>query len=290
MRAGRIAILASAYVAYVAVWSYISLMRLFSLNAFIFDLGVNMQFAWDAVLHATLGSVLRTLAYKGIVYVVAPVFLTGSYPVVLIFQSAFIGLAVFPLYGIARHYLRSEVPALLIATSYLIYFPLAGVNWYDAHYQAFFPTLFILGYYFYVKGRALPSVISMALSGITHYPYTVFPLMFALMLLVGRNRRRDLRVSVPLLVFASFIFVLNFALSGTTGATAGTVGGFSLSYAEVPADLYTAILILLPLLFLPLFSRWSAFLLPYVALLALTSYPTFRYPAVFLFQYPALFV
>ncbi|MGC8970427.1 MAG: hypothetical protein ACP5LG_07765, partial [Conexivisphaera sp.] len=96
MRAGRIAILASAYVAYVAAWSYISLMRLFSLNAFIFDLGVNMQFAWDAVLHATLGSVLRTLAYKGIVYVVAPVFLTGSYPAVLIFQSAFIGLAVFP--------------------------------------------------------------------------------------------------------------------------------------------------------------------------------------------------
>ncbi|MGC8773614.1 MAG: hypothetical protein ACP5RJ_09185, partial [Conexivisphaera sp.] len=70
-----VALLAAAYATYTAVWSCISLLRLFSLNAFVLDLGVNMQFAWDAVLRATPGSVLRDLALKGIVYAVAPVFL-----------------------------------------------------------------------------------------------------------------------------------------------------------------------------------------------------------------------
>jgi uncharacterized membrane protein len=282
--------LSAIYAAYAAAWSYISIMRLLSLNAFVFDLGVNMQFAWDAVLRPSLRSFLHDLAYKGIVYVVAPVFLTGSYPAILIFQSAFIGLGAFPIYGIARRALRSEAAALAMAASYLIYFPLAGVNWYDAHYQALFPTLFLLGYYFYLSGRRIPSLVSMALSGITHYPYTVFPLMFSLMLLLGGERRRDLAISAPLLAFSASIFALNLALGGVEGATVGTVAAAAPSASLAPVDAYTVFLFLLPLLFLPLLSRWAIFLAPYAALLALTSYPTYRYPAVFMFQYPAMVV
>jgi len=289
-RRAPLVILSAIYAAYAAAWSYISIMRLLSLNAFIFDLGVNTQFAWDAVLRPSLSSFLHDFAYKGIVYAVAPVFLTGSYPVVLIFQSAFIGLAAFPLYGIARRALRNDAAALALAASYLVYFPLAGTNWYDFHYQALFPTLFILGYYFYLSGRRFPSLISMALSGITHYPYTVFPLMFSLMLLLGRDRRRDLAVSVPLLAFTASIFALNLALNGVEGATMGTVGGASPASSTAFVDAFTIFLFLLPLLFLPLLSRWAIFLAPYAALLALTGYPTYRYPTVFMFQYPAMVI
>ncbi|MGC8970475.1 MAG: DUF2079 domain-containing protein, partial [Conexivisphaera sp.] len=286
-----VALLAAAYATYTAVWSYISLLRLFSLNAFVLDLGVNMQFAWDAVLRATPGSVLRDLALKGIVYAVAPVFLTGSYPAVLIFQSAFIGLGALPLFGIARHYLRDDAPSLLVAASYLIYFPLAGVNWFDFHYQALFPTLFLLGYYFYLRGRRIPAFASMALSGLTHYPYTVFPLMFSMMLLLGRNRRRDAPLAVPLLAFTIAIFALNVALSGVWGASLGTIGGASGQPAALAQqDALTLLLILLPLLMLPLLSRWAIFLLPYVALILTSDYPFYRSPLLFMYQYPALFV
>jgi uncharacterized membrane protein len=159
-----LAILSAIYAIYAAAWSYISIMRFLSLNAFILDLGVNIQFAWDALLRSSLPSFLQDFAHKGIVYLVAPVFLTGSYPAVLIFQSAFIGLGAFPIYGIARRALGSDAASLAMAASYLIYFPLAGVNWYDFHYQALFPTLFLLGYCFYLSGRRIPSHISAVLS------------------------------------------------------------------------------------------------------------------------------
>ena len=285
--------LVTAFLAYTAAWSFISLARLYSLNASILDLGVSMQFAWDSVQRLSFMTFLHTFAYKGIVYLVAPVFLTGMYPAVLIFQSAFIGFAVFPLYGISKHFLADERAALLLSASYLIYFPLAGVNWFDFHYQALFPTLFILGYYFYIKGRVYPSLLFMALSSMVHYPYTVFPLLFALLLLAGallKGKRGDLRIALPLLTFSSFIFILNLVLNGYAASTAGTIG-YALGPSPVGTDLYTIILILLPLMFLPLLSwRWLPFLAPYVALLFISYNPFFRFNQLFMYQYPALFV
>nr|MDG6930847.1 DUF2079 domain-containing protein [Nitrososphaerota archaeon] len=279
-------VLAAMFSAYTAAWSYISLLRFYSLNAFVLDLGVSMQFAWYAA--ENLGAFLYVLAYKGIVYFLLPLFLTKNYPAVLVFQSAFIGLAVFPLFGIARHYLHDDVSALLISASYLVYFPLAGVNWFDFHYQALFPTLFLLGYYFYVKGRYGISLAFMMISALTHYPYTVFPLMFALMSLFYKNRKTW--YSLSLMAFTGFIFALNFALLGFYGATVGAYGiAGAGTAAPFATDALTMILLLLPLLFLPLLSKWSIFLLPFIALIAITNYSIYRYPLLFMYQYPALF-
>jgi len=283
--------LLSVFLAYSAGWSYISLARLFTLNAFIFDLGVNMEFAWNAFHQLGLIAFLHNFSYKGIVYLIGPLFLAGGYPTMLIFQSAFIGLAVFPLYGIARHFLKGDVPALLFAVSYLIYFPLAGMNWFDFHYQALFPTLFIFGYYFYATKRPYATILFMSLSAITHYPFTVFPMLFALGLLGGallKGRREDLKIALPLLAFTGLIFALNLWINGFAASTLGTVG-----YAFGPAPLlpkvYSVVLMLLPLLFLPALSpKWMAFMVPFFVLVAITNSPYFYWP--FMDQYGSLFV
>jgi len=281
--------LVSMFAAYTTAWSYISMLRVYSLNASIFDLGINMQFAWDAAYRFTVGSFIHNFAYKGIVYAVLPVFLTGNYAAVLIFQSAFLGFGVFPIYGISRHYMKNSLAPLLISASYLMYFPLAGINWFDFHYQALFPTLFLLGYYFYLNKRESVAFIFMALSATTHYPYAVFPLMFALLLLAGKNRRRDLKLSISLLAFTLAIFALNFILNGAAGATLGAVGGAQGNPSTL-VNAYTLFIILLPLLFLPLMSKWVLFLVPYTALIFVSGYVYFRFPFVFMFQYSALFV
>ena len=284
------ATLLSAFLAYSVGWSFISLSRLFTLNAFIFDLGVAMDFAWAAFHRFGPVSLLHNFAYKGIVYLIGPLFLAGGYPIMLIFQSAFIGLAVFPLYGIARHYLKSEVPALLLSVSYLIYFPLAGTNWFDFHYQALFPTLFILGYYFYVARRPGLSLLFMALSGITHYPFTLFPMMFALGLMGGwllKGRREDLKLALPLLAFTGLIFAMNLWLSGIAGSTLGTIG-YAFGPAPIEPKIYAVVLIFLPLFFLPALSpKWMAFMVPFLVLVAITNSPYIYWP--FMDQYGSLF-
>ncbi|MDG7043688.1 MAG: DUF2079 domain-containing protein, partial [Nitrososphaerota archaeon] len=159
-----------SFLAYVVYWSTITILRYYALNAYVFDLGIFMQNGW-VVLHQvhTLAELLSYFAYNGIIYLVSPLTLLNSYPAILIFQSVVIALAVFPLYRIAVYFLGERLPAALIAVSYLLYFPLAGVNWYDAHYQAVFPTLFIFAYYFYLKGRFSPSAALFMLSALVRF-------------------------------------------------------------------------------------------------------------------------
>ena len=288
VKSARVVLLAM-FIAYTTAWSYITIMRYLAMNANVFDLGLFMEYGWW-VLHEvhTFYSFLYWFSYNGIIYVVSPITLLESYPAVLIFQSALIGFAVFPLYGIAKYYLKDELSSLLIAASYLLYFPLAGVNWFDAHYQALFPTLFLLGYYFYIREKKVASFVFMALSAITHYPYTVFVLMFAIMLLL--QKKRDVKLALPLIIFTLFIFVLNFIFYGATGATLGTVAAAPGS-PSLLLNLLTLFLILAPLLFLPLLSRkWVVFLIPYIALIFISNYEFYRTPLLFMYQYPALFV
>jgi uncharacterized membrane protein len=303
------AIVAASFAAYTAYWSCITVLKYFALNAYVFDLGIFMQNGW-VVLHQlhTPEAFLQYLAYNGIVYVASPLTLLDSYPAVLIFQSAFIGLAAFPLYGIARRALRADLPAALIAVSYLIYFPLAGVNWYDAHYQALFPTLFILGYYFYARGRMAPAAALFILSAMVRFPYALFPLLFSLMVLGeelvrgARGRGVDagkLRFAVAVASFSLLMSVLWYALvmgrsvvlqGPFVGAVLSSVRGAS--YQSPTVDLGTKLLTLAlflePVLFTTLLSRrWLPFLVPYAYLLFATGTTIYRYPYVFVLQYPA---
>ncbi|MGC8969760.1 MAG: hypothetical protein ACP5LG_04215, partial [Conexivisphaera sp.] len=94
---------ASMAVAYSAVWSYMTVMKFYAMNASVFDLGLFMEYGW-IVLHQvhTLSGFLYWFSYNGIIYIISPLTLLDSYPAVLIFQSAFIGLGALPLFGIAR--------------------------------------------------------------------------------------------------------------------------------------------------------------------------------------------
>ena len=302
--------MAISFLAYVIYWSTITILRYYALNAYVFDLGIFMQNGW-VVLHQvhTLAEFLSYFAYNGIIYLASPLTLLNSYPAILIFQSVMIALAVFPLYRIAAHFLGERLPAALVAVSYLLYFPLAGVNWYDAHYQAIFPTLFIFAYYFYLKGRLAPSAALFMLSALVRFPYLVFPLGFSGMVVVGeitaalRGRRgidwRRFRFAAAVIAFSAlmivlyYIFVMNSSviLQGPLLKSAlGSVNGAQLQspLVDVQTKVFTVLLFLAPLLFTTLLSRrWAPFLLPFLFLLFGTSFAGYRFPAVFELQYPA---
>lgn len=284
------AVLVSGFLLYTTFWSYVSLSKLYSLRATVFDLGVNMQYAWEAA--HSVSAFPHFLASRGLVYLVAPVFLAGGFPAVLVFQSAFIGAGVFPLYYVARDAIGRKA-ALPLALSYLVYFPVSGMNWYDFHYQALFPTLFLFGWYFFRVRADVPlAFLFFALSALSHYPYSVFTGLLGLVLL--NDSRHKVRGALPLalslIVFSGFTLLLAVFTLGAQGATTGALAIPGVRAREPLYDALTLVLILAPVLFLPLVSRWSLFLLPYVALLAISNNPNFAYPFVFQLQYPALFV
>jgi Predicted membrane protein len=162
---------------YTVGWSIISLLRYYSFNARYFDLGVSMGYITYSVEGLTLSKFVQIFALKPIVYLLDPIAYAFSFQGLLVFQSFFLALGAYPVFMISLEKLKNGTLAALLSASYLLYFPLAGLNWFDFHYQALFPTLFLLGYWFYIKGKKSLSLTFMVLSGMVHYPYTVFPLL-----------------------------------------------------------------------------------------------------------------
>lgn len=286
---------------YTVIWSYISLENYYALNTYVFDLGVVLERSW-LILHTgwNFVSFLKEFLGSGIVVIVSPFFVLGGYKFLLVFQSFFIGFSAVPLYYIARHYLKNRVPALLIASAFLVYFPLAGANWYDFHYQALFMPLFLVGYAHYLRGNVKTSMLFLFLSGITRYPYVIFPLLLSLWITaesllesyrsgnVSRKSIQFVAFSLILIVQLGLSFIL---LSGTHGLASDIhlqpSGGLTSDlFADFDAKILTVVLYLIPVLGLSLLSKkWSIFIIPAFVLIFLNTNPVYIYPITFMKQY-----
>ncbi len=156
----RFAVVAvSAAIAYGLIWSLISIAKLDTYHATVYDLGVSSYLLWS-VFHGHFVMVPE----KAIYLLLAPFYyIYPSQAALLTFQSFWIGAGAVPIYLMAKRFLRGR-EALTVALGYLLYFPIAGINWFDFHFMALFPTLFFTGLYFRMSGRAWPSAIFLGLS------------------------------------------------------------------------------------------------------------------------------
>ena len=234
--AGLIAVVAMA-VAYSALWSYVALSRLYSLTAFIGDLGIIVQGAWESV-HSGPWGLVNALLTQSALLIYAPFTLLGgrTYEAVAVLQEAWLGAGAVPVYLIARRHLRGELPAVLLAASYLLYFPLSGPAWFFAHRQALFPTAFMASYYLYLRGgrSRYAGAALMVLSSTLRFPYEVFPLWLGLVLLArgarGRGDRFDLWAGSLMVIASALLIAYNAGLisalihPGTPSSVASSLG------------------------------------------------------------------
>ena len=182
---------------YLIVWSYISIERILSLQATYFDLGSFMERLGSIPLITwNFKSLISVFSNTGLQFFMFPFAYFHSYTLIVVLQSAAIGLCTFPIYGISRLIIKSKSISVLISISFLIYFPIAGSNYFDVHFQSFFPILFISGYYFYLKKNYKLSILLFFLSGTVRYPYFIFPGLFALIgivetVLYGRSNYKS---------------------------------------------------------------------------------------------------
>ena len=48
-------------------------------------------------------------------------------------------------YNVSRKIIENSKYSVIISILWLMYFPLTGVQWFDFHFMALFPTLFLIG-------------------------------------------------------------------------------------------------------------------------------------------------
>ncbi|SIM60666.1 DUF2079 domain-containing protein [Cuniculiplasma divulgatum] len=297
-----ISILVVVYIVNVAGWSYLALFRLYHVYSAVFDLGTFAESIW-LPLHTnpTFKVLLYNIFYVSIIpYFLSPLSLFGGLKIILIVQTFFIWATALPLYFISRKFNISPVLSLLISISYFLYFPIAGINWFDVHNQAFFPFFFVISYMLYLYGYRKASLTFFMITALIKWPYGIFVALFAFYELVSyiykRNKNADNKKLIYLLML--FVFSVSALIFGYSISFIGGHVSASLIHANASTGAYqlgsvsiTFVMILAPLFFLPLFSkRWILFLIPFSALMFIARNPIYFFPDIYTDQYLSMLV
>jgi len=290
------------FAAYESVWIYISLMRYYSLNATVYDLGSAAEGLY-LVFHPALATpfgYIQSFFRSELVFLLAPIYLLPNTEInLLILQTIVLGIPIFFIYGISRESKISPFYSLILSISYCMYFPLSGVNWFDFHFQAFFIPFFISAYYFYLVGHKKSSFTLFILAGIVRYPYIIFIILFAIIEYVSSHKYKSLvkwksQFIVALLIASLGIFLISFFISGGVQnifVQAHVTGQSSSIPISLDSKIETVLLIFAPVMMLPLLSRrWILFFMPYLFLVFYSPLFVYTYPFAFRMQYSSMFI
>lgn len=96
-----------------------------------------------------------------------------AYINILMFLSGVIAITL-----IGREYIYIDRYIIFLGASYLLYFPLAGINWSTFTTLSLFPVLYLWGFYFYVTERRIPAALFFIIAAATFQVYA-FPVIFS---------------------------------------------------------------------------------------------------------------
>ncbi len=180
-----LAILLVAGSAYVALLTYLGLLRFDDFFTTNWDLGINQQLLWTGahgrLLYETgdaefygLASFLQVHSTY-IAFLIAPAYAAAPFPVTLFaLQSVIFVASAFPIYLIARDQLKSRTLVFLVIGLYIASFPVLSALLYDFHWEAFMPLEFLSFFYLFRTRRYAWSVVPSVIGILT---LEVFPFL-----------------------------------------------------------------------------------------------------------------
>lgn len=280
---------------FIGMWSYFTICKFYALNSDVWDLGYAENLLYSAMIDpGNLSTVFTRFIRQGVVYLLAPIAISKSIPALLIFQSFVIWFPAFLLFHISKLETKKPVESLLIGCSYLLYFPLAGANWSDFHFQTMFAFFYLLGYLLYLKDKPKLSFLLFFVSGMVRFPYMgivavsaigiILPdfirAIFAKNFSFSRNQKMLLILILVSLLFVIFQF---FWLRSAINSFVGVPHGTSLNpLISLDSKLIAFSLLLGPLLFLPLLSKkWILPIILFIMLVFFLNNKWFEYPLLF---------
>ncbi len=263
--------------------SLLSYMRYITFHSTVFDLGVSSDLIKNAL---TSPVVFNKLIY----FLMYPLYsLFPSQIGLMVFQDVLVSAGVFPVYFIGRRLIKNHNYSLLLSLIWLFYFPLAGVEWFDFHFIALFPTLFLTGYCLILYDKFKSSLVLILLAITTDYLAPVI-VVFYLILLAIRHK------NVPKYYYAIIITLIAIPFIGVNIIYPSytfqllNISAILKNPSIITTSLFRKILYFvidtMPLLFISFFVPEILLILPYAGLVFAHNY--FPYYQPIFYQYPAL--
>ena len=277
-----------AIILYNYFWDIIVAAKIFSFQASVFDLGVAYERMWLIFNHPTFNLLVSNLQNSGIVVLMSPLSTIHNPFFFVYLQTFWLSMSAIPLYFISKKILNSDIISTFISISFLLFFGIAGINWFDIHFQSLFIPLFITGYAFLIYGKNKPAVMFLILSGLTRFPYIIFPLLLGFSFIVEKLYERDFSIKKNSVFYAIFIISLVFTIIGLIhigGVTSvisdahGTTHYLTNLHKSLDDKVFTVFLLLAPFFMLPLLNkRWALLMVPFFFLSFFSGYPDYYFP------------
>lgn len=286
-----------AAISYGTIYSVYAYLRYASFNSYVFDLGVSSQLLYG-VTHGSGLSFANLVPNKLIYIPMGFIYGIHPYPPSLeYFQSFWLALGSLPLYYIVKKRTGERGASAAIAFSYLIFYPLGGVYWFDFHFMALFPTFILLSFYFRETGRLKSAFVSGLLAAITDFMAPLVLIFYGLFIIIeNRHSQTDKKsenylgiafVAAGIGIFSLVVAYYGYAYFLSYASGSITVPApFSLN-STISYRIHFFFWLFLPVLFLIFLAPEALLLmLPYAAFALVNQYTP--YVSTMYYQYPAL--
>ncbi|MGE9811355.1 DUF2079 domain-containing protein [Ferroplasma acidiphilum] len=263
--------------------SLLSYMRYITFHSTVFDLGVSSDLIKNAL---TSPVVFNKLIY----FLMYPLYnLFPSQIGLLVFQDVLVSAGVFPVYFIGRRLIKNHNYSLLLSLIWLFYFPLAGVEWFDFHFIALFPTLFLTGYCLILYDKFKSSLVFILLAITTDYLAPVIVVFYLILLAIRHKKVPKYYYTIIITLIAIPFIGVNIIYPSYTFQLLN-ISAILKNPSIITASLFRKILYFVldttPLLFISFFVPEILLILPYAGLVFAHNY--FPYYQPIFYQYPAL--
>ena len=263
--------------------SLLSYMRYITFHSTVFDLGVSSDLIKNAL---TSPVVFNKLIY----FLMYPLYnLFPSQIGLLVFQDVLVSAGVFPVYFIGRRLIKNHNYSLLLSLIWLFYFPLAGVEWFDFHFIALFPTLFLTGYCLILYDKFKSSLVLILLAITTDYLAPVIAVFYLILLAIRHKKVPKYYYAIIITLIAIPFIGVNIIYPSYTFQLLN-ISAILKNPSIITASLFRKILYFVldttPLLFISFFVPEILLILPYAGLVFAHNY--FPYYQPIFYQYPAL--
>lgn len=281
---------------YALIYSYLTLSKFNAFNATAADLGINASMLYG-VFHGSLSLSPGKTGFintgKLIYLILAPFY--NLYPheqVLLIFQSVWISLCSIPIYFIAKMKTPGRFIPVAVSLLWLLYYPMAGVNWFDFHFMALFPTFFLSAFAFSIYGRWKIALVFFLLATITDFliPFVMISYSSVTLYLdykngrrIGKNHTAWILITFSIFIVTNVLFGFSYTLQYLYNAST-TIAVFNASFPEIG---FYFILIMAPFLFFSVLApEFLILLLPFFLLVSFSGFDF--YLRTYYIQYPSL--
>jgi uncharacterized membrane protein len=183
---------------YVVVFGSLALIRHWAFHSTALDLGVFDQVLWNTVHGRFMESTLSLERcdphsffldhFSPALLLIVPFYAVFPRPETLIvFQTAALALGAWPVYLLARHYLRRSEERLVWVAAYVLSAPLAWITFYDFHEITLAVLPLGLAMYFLATRRTIPLLLSLGASFLVKEELPLIAIGFGLALLAQRR-------------------------------------------------------------------------------------------------------